>query len=93
MAHVPGHRWLMVADSDFLPANGGGEREHLGFARAALDAGWLAAVVLPVRTTPDLAAYRDLLGDVPLITTRRRTSPLMLAHPRYPYVVASRPFR
>ena len=93
MAHVPGHRWLMVADSDFLPANGGGEREHLGFARAALDAGWLAAVVLPVRTTPDLAAYRDLLGDVPLITTRRRTSPLMLAHPRYPYVVASRPYR
>lgn len=83
----------MVADSDFLPANGGGEREHLGFARAALGAGWLAALVLPVRTTPDLAAYRDLLGDVPLITTRRRTSPLLLAHPRYPYVVASRPFR
>ncbi len=83
---------MMVADSEFLPAHGGGEREHVGFVRAATDAGWLSAVVIPVREPLNLDAYRAVLGDVPVISTHRRTGPLMLMHPRYPYVVASRPF-
>jgi hypothetical protein len=34
-------RWIVVADSPFLPARGGGEREHLGFVEAATKAGLL----------------------------------------------------
>jgi glycosyltransferase involved in cell wall biosynthesis len=84
-------RWIVVADSPFLPAHGGGEREHLGFLRAAARAGRLALLVLPGAEPGDVPAYRRELGDVPVIVTRRRTSPLMLVHPTQPYVVASRP--
>lgn len=85
------HRWVLVADSPFLPADGGGEREHLGFVHAAFAAGRLAAVVVPSGVPVDLAPYRDVLGEVPVIVTPRRLSPILLAHPRYPFVVASRP--
>lgn len=84
-------RWVVVADSPFLPARGGGEREHLGFVLAARDAGLLAALVIPVGQPLVEGDYAAELGPVPLLTTRRRTSPLLLLHPRYPYVVASRP--
>ena len=80
-----------MADSPFLPAHGGGEREHLGFLRAAARSGRLALLVLPGATAGDVPAYQRELGDVPVIVTRRRTSPLMLVHPTQPYVVASRP--
>ncbi len=83
--------WVVVADSAFLPARGGGEREHLGFIRAARAAGWLAAVVVPTTEPLDAATYAAELGDAALVVTKRRTGPLMLLHPRYPYVVASRP--
>ncbi|HEX2806794.1 MAG TPA: glycosyltransferase [Kineosporiaceae bacterium] len=84
-------RWIVVADSPFLPARGGGEREHLGFLRAAARSGRLALLVLPGAEPGDVPTYRRELGDVPVIVTSRRTSPLMLVHPTQPYVVASRP--
>ena len=88
---MPAHRWIVVADSPFLPANGGGEREHLGFVRAVARRGRLALLVVPGAADGDILAYQRELGDVPVIVTDRRTSPLMLLHPTKPYVVASRP--
>ncbi|HEY6798302.1 MAG TPA: glycosyltransferase family 4 protein [Kineosporiaceae bacterium] len=84
-------RWIVVADSPFLPAHGGGEREHLGFVRAAARSGRLALLVVPGAADGDIPAYQDELGDVPVVVTARRTTPLMLLHPTKPYVVASRP--
>ena len=88
---MSGQRWIVVADSPFLPANGGGEREHLGFVRAAARAGRLALLVVPGAAEQDVLAYQRELGDVPIVVTARRTSPLLLLHPTKPYVVASRP--
>lgn len=59
--------------------------------RAAAATGALAAVVIPSDVELDLQEYRAELGNVPIVVTPRRTSPLMLLHPRAPYVVASRP--
>ena len=82
-----------MADSGFLPPRGGGEREHAGFVRVAAEAGYLAALVIPAATPLDLSAYKALIGpNTAVIVTPRRLSPLRLAHPRYPYVVASRPY-
>ncbi len=86
-----GQRWIVVADSPFLPPRGGGEREHLGFVRGAVREGLLALLVLPGGDAVDLQPYRRLLGGVPVLVTSRRTSPVWLAHPTQPYVVASRP--
>jgi hypothetical protein len=88
---MQGQRWIVVADSPFLPANGGGEREHLGFVRAAARAGCLALLVVPGAESRDVLTYQRELGDVPVVVTGRRTSPLWLLHPTKPYVVASRP--
>ncbi|MDQ1287625.1 MAG: hypothetical protein QG622_1190, partial [Actinomycetota bacterium] len=88
---MQGQRWIVVADSPFLPANGGGEREHLGFVRAASRAGRLALLVVPGAGEQDVSTYTREFGDVPVVVTARRTTPLMLAHPTKPYVVASRP--
>src|SRR6478672_6979844 len=94
MNHLDGtddrQRWVVVADSTFLPAAGGGEREHLGFVTAAAAAGQLAALVVPGASDEDLPEYERLL-DAPVLATARRLSPLLLLHPRKPYVVASRP--
>lgn len=87
----PGQRWIVVADSPFLPPLGGGEREHLGFVRAAAREDLLALLVLPGGDTVDLQEYRRLLSGVPVLATSRRTSPVLLLHPKLPYVVASRP--
>lgn len=88
-----GHRWIVVADSGFLPPRGGGEREHAGFVRVASEAGYVAALIVPTREPLDLAAYEAIVGKTtPVIGTERKMSPLRLAHPRYPYVVASRPY-
>lgn len=84
-------RWIFVEDSPFLPAHGGGELEHKGMLRAAVEARVLALVIIPCEGNLDFSAYRELLGEVPVLTTERRKSPLLLAHPRDPYVVASRP--
>ena len=96
-ASGPRRQWVVVADSPFLPAHGGGEREHLGFVTAALASRRLALLVLPGGDRVDLEPYRELLRrgapghEVPLVAVPRRTSPLLLAHPRRPYVVSSRP--
>ncbi|MCW2615768.1 MAG: glycosyl transferase group 1, partial [Frankiales bacterium] len=84
-------RWLIVADSSFLPARGGGEREHLGFVRAVHHKGWLAGLVIPTSEPLSTAEYIEEVGSTPVFAAPRRTSPLSLLHPRYPYVVASRP--
>jgi len=88
----PEHSWIVVADSGFLPPRGGGEQEHLGFVRAVYRAGWLALLVVPTDKELDLDAYTKVIGRTPLVPTTRRMSLLRLAHPRYPYVVASRPY-
>ena len=84
-------RWIFVEDSPFLPARGGGERENLGLLEAALDAHMVSLVVLPASGPIDESVYRTLLVDVPLIVAPRNESPLLLADPRRPYVVGSRP--
>lgn len=88
---LAGHRWVLVAESPFVPSHGGGEQEHLGFVRAAIRAGVLAAAVVPVGAGFQDEPLRRELGGVPLVTTPRRTSALRLIHPAAPYVVASRP--
>lgn len=85
------HRWIVVADSAFLPTRDGGQREQSGLVDVAARAGYLAALVVPTRKELDRRAYRSRFGDVLVVPIRRRLSPLMLLHPRHPYVVASRP--
>lgn len=87
---IAGQKWLFVEDSPFLPPRGGGEREHLGMLQAARRAGVLGAVVLPVDRPVNHAEYEQELG-APVVLAPRRLSPLLLLHPRKPYVVASRP--
>jgi hypothetical protein len=82
----------------FIPANGGDEREHLGFVGAAVEADLLCALVVPVDANPaavgredDLPAVARLVDPAPVITVPRRRSLLSAIHWRLPYVVASRP--
>jgi glycosyltransferase involved in cell wall biosynthesis len=91
-------RWIVVAESPFLPANGGDEREHLGFVEAAVAAGRLAALVVPVDLDPtsvgredDLPAIERLVEPAPMITVPRQRSLRRALDWRLPYVVASRP--
>lgn len=84
-------RWIVVADSPFLPAHGGGEREHVGFVRAAASADLLAALVIPTSEALDERVYAEVIGDVPLVEAPRREKPWLLLHPTVPYVVSSRP--
>lgn len=82
-----------MADSPFLPAQGGGEREHLGFVRAAAQAGTLGVLVVPSSEPLDLASYDEVTGGAPVVVTQRRENKLLLAAPSTPYVVSSRPVR
>jgi hypothetical protein len=66
-------KWIVVADSPFLPAHSGGQRENLGFMRVAAREGYISALVIPTGVALDLAFYADVLGDVPIITTARKT--------------------
>ena len=95
---APPRRLVVVAESPFIPAYGGGEREHLGFVEAAAAAGLVAALVIPVDEDPgavgredDLAAIRRLVHPAPVIEVPRQRSLRRALSPRYPYVVASRP--
>ena len=90
-------RWVVVADSPFIPATGGGETEHLGFVRAAAARGLIAALVVPTDEDPasqgrvdDLSAIRALVAPAPVIVIPRRRA-LTSAVSRRPYVVTSRP--
>jgi glycosyltransferase involved in cell wall biosynthesis len=90
-------RWVIVADTPFLPAHGGGEREHLGFVQAAAARGLIAALVLPADDDPkavgrddDLEGIRRLVAPAPVIVIPRKRA-LRAAAFRQPYVVASRP--
>ncbi len=89
---------MIVAGSPFMPAQDGGEREHLGFVESLVDAGWLAGLVVPTDADPeslgredDLDAIRELIGPAPLFVTPRRRSVLAASRLNKPYVVASRP--
>ncbi len=93
-----GQRWVVVADSPFLPANGGGEAEHVGFVRCCVEAGVLAALVVPTDADPsrygradDLQAIREMIAPAALILTPRRRTALSVVQGRTPYPVASRP--
>ena len=93
-----GPRWIVVAGAPFVPAQDGGEREHLGFVEALLARDWLSALVVPTDAEPaalgrddDLAALAELIAPAPLITTPRRRSIAAAAHINKPFVVASRP--
>ena len=95
---VMSRRWIVVAGSPFMPAQDGGEREHLGFVETMVDAGWLAGLIVPVDTNPsalgredDLEAIRELIAPAPLIVTPRRRSVQAAIRLSTPYVVASRP--
>ncbi|WP_172836177.1 glycosyltransferase [Microlunatus soli] len=97
-ASLPTGHWIVVADSPFLPARGGGEREHLGFVRAASRAGLLSALVIPtdsdaaaVGRQDDLAAIRSLVAPAPVIEIPRTRALFRALQLRTPYVVASRP--
>lgn len=91
-------RWVVVADSPFIPTHGGGEREHLGFVEAAAEAGLLAALVIPTDNDPaavgradDLDAIRALVAPAPVLEIPRARSLRQGLSVRLPYVVASRP--
>jgi len=84
-------RWVLVAETPFLPADGGVEQELLGMAVALASLGELAAVVVPARHPLPIARYTDVLGDLPILVARRSTRPTRLVHPRDPFMVASRP--
>ncbi len=90
--------WIVVADSPFLPAHGGGEREHLGFVQVAQAENLIAALVVPADRDPAAAGRRDdlralerLVAPAPVITLPRSRSVRAALHPLRPYVVASRP--
>ena len=96
--HSSPRRWIVVADSPFIPTHGGGEREHLGFVEAAVEAGLVAALVVPTDTDPvavgrsdDLDAIRELVAPAPVIEAPRARSLRHGLNVRLPYVVASRP--
>lgn len=91
-------RWIVVAGAPFVPAQDGGEREHLGFVEALLSRGWLGAVVVPTDEHPDrlgrtddLEALRELVAPAPVLLTPRRRSASAALRVGMPYVVASRP--
>ncbi|MDN5771489.1 MAG: glycosyltransferase, partial [Microlunatus sp.] len=91
-------RWIIVADSPFIPTYGGGEKEHLGFVQAAVSAGLVAALVVPTDTDPtavgrvdDMDAIRSLVAPAPVFEVPRARSLLRGLNLRLPYVVASRP--
>ena len=95
---APSRRLVVVAESPFIPAHGGGEREHLGFVETAVAAGLVSALVVPVDEDPaavgredDLEAIRRLVDPAPVITVPRQRSVRRALSPRYPYVVTSRP--
>ncbi|MBK8448445.1 MAG: hypothetical protein IPL41_17645 [Micropruina sp.] len=70
-------RWIVVAGAPFMPAQDGGEREHLGFVESLVDAGWLAGLVVPTDADPaklgrtdDLDLIRELIAPAPLFSPR-----------------------
>lgn len=95
---VPPHRWIVVVDAPFLPARGGGERENLGFVRAALSQGLVSALVVPTDVDPgkqgrsdDLAGLSELVDPAPAVFVPRDRSLRAALVPWRPYVVGSRP--
>lgn len=85
-----GHRWIVIADSAFLPEHDGGSREHAGFVRAAATSGRLAALVVPADGRFDLEQH-ERLAMAPVLPIGRDTRYRHLFHRRTPFVVASRP--
>ena len=84
-------RWIVVADSPFLPPRDGGEREHAGFVRAAAAQRRVAALVLPAGPGLDIEPYREATGGAPVVLVPRDRRLRHLLHRRVPFVVASRP--
>lgn len=99
MSDIPApNHWIIVADSPFLPAHGGGEREHLGFVQTAMAEGLVAALIVPSDPDPASVGREDAIDEIralvapaPVFVTPRRRSVRAALDPRWPYVVASRP--
>ena len=84
-------RWIVVADSPFLPPRDGGEREHAGFVQAAAAQRRVGALVLPADPGLDVEPYREATGGAPVVLVPRDRRLRHLLHRRVPFVVASRP--
>lgn len=91
-------RWIVVADSPFLPASGGGDKEHAGFVATAMGEGLLAALVVPADTDPqryhredDIEAIIRMVQPHPVILTPRIRGLRAGLQPARPYVVGTRP--
>ena len=84
-------RWIVVADSPFLPPRDGGEREHAGFVQAAAAQRRVGALVLPADPGLDVEPYREATGGAPVVLVPRDRRLRHLLHRRIPFVVASRP--
>ena len=61
---APHRRLVVVAESPFIPTQGGGEREHLGFVEAAVAEGLVAALVVPVDEDPAAVGREDDLEAI-----------------------------
>lgn len=90
--------WIVLAEAPFIPAMGGGEREHLGFVQSVVAEGRLGALVIPADEDPerygradDITAIRELCGEAPVFMTSRSRSARAALGLR-PYVHQSRPF-
>ncbi len=89
---------MVVCEAPFLPAHGGGEREHLGFVQAAVAAGYVSALVVSADDDPgevgradDLDGIRALIAPAPLIVVARNRSPVRALLSPHAYVIGSRP--
>lgn len=85
-------RWIVVADSPFVPPRGGGQREHAGFVDAAVRAGLVSVLVVP--HGPDNKPgprHRSGSVEIPVVPVPRDFRRRHLVGYRTPFVVASRP--
>jgi glycosyltransferase involved in cell wall biosynthesis len=88
---VPMHRWLVLAEESFLPADSGARTETLAFLQAALTRGIACYVLVPGVDESERPIYEGALpGAVVqfLPRTERWTAQLSIR----PYIIASRAF-
>mgnify|MGYP001223996955 CR=1 FL=1 len=83
-------RWIVVVEEPFLPADAGGRLETFGFLTAAAQAGIRMQILVPSRTSLDIAEYEKAVPGAVVIRLPRDDSPLAHLTPR-PFIHASRP--
>jgi polysaccharide biosynthesis protein PslH len=85
------HRWLIIVEEAFLPADAGGRTETLAFLQACLNWGVDCFVVVPGVDGTKRTLYEEALPGAQFCFVPRRDHWQALLTMR-PYVVASRPF-